>query len=318
MINDEGTISILTATLRDTSSSGIVAPRLVALSAVRRAAWVGLICDLLLTLLKFVGGILGNSRALVADAVHSLTDASTDFAVLFGSRYWSAPADDRHPHGHGRIETLTTVIIGAALVATALGIGWDAANHLVLRSTTLPTGIALIAAIVSIFVKEGLYRWTLAVGRRADSPATVANAWHHRSDALSSIPAAAAVGLAQLRPGWAFVDRIGALVVCLFILHAAYRILRPAVAQLIDEGAPREKQTSLEQLALGVDGVRSAHALRTRYSGSKLLVDLHIEVDPQLSVAEGYIIAQQVRKTLLKGDPDTAEVLVQLEPATDE
>ncbi len=315
MINGEGTFSILTMTLHDPSSSGVFAPQFASLAAVRRAAWVGLACDLSLTLLKLLGGILGNSRALIADAVHSLTDAATDLAVLGGSRYWSAPADDRHPHGHRRIETLTTVVIGVLLAITAIGIGWDATHRLVMGSTTLPTGLALIAALVSIVVKEILYRWTLAVGRRADSPATIANAWHHRSDALSSIPAAAAVGLAQLRPAWAFVDRIGALVVCIFILYAAWRILRPAIAQLIDEGAPEDKQRRLELLALGVDGVLSAHALRTRYSGSKLHVDVHIEVDPDLTVAEGYAIARHVRHTLLDQDSDVAEVLVQLEPA---
>ncbi|MCP4898657.1 MAG: cation transporter [bacterium] len=315
MINDEGTISILTMTLRDPSSSGIFAPQFSALVAVRRAAWVGLVCDVLLTLFKLAGGILGNSRALVADAVHSLTDVSTDVAVLFGSHYWSAPADEKHPHGHRRIETLITVIIGVALAAAGLGIGWDATHRLMLRTTTLPTGLALVAALVAIAVKEFLYRWTLAVGQRADSPATIANAWHHRSDALSSIPAALAVAVTLFRPSWAFVDRVGALAVCLFILHAAWRILRPALAQLIDEGAPMEKRRRLEELAVGVDGVLSAHALRTRYSGPKLHVDVHIEVDPELKISDGYFIAESVRRTLLAEDSEVAEVLVQLEPA---
>jgi cation diffusion facilitator family transporter len=168
--------------------------------------------------------------------------------------------------------------------------------------------------VLSIVVKEGLYRWTATVGRRVRSSATVANAWHHRSDALSSIPAAAAVGVTLIDPEWAVVDRVGAVVVCLLILQASWRILRPAVEELMDRGAPATDRRLIEKLALEVEGVESAHALRTRYVGSALSVDLHVEVDGQLSVEAGHAIASAVRRKLMADGPDVADALVQIEP----
>jgi cation diffusion facilitator family transporter len=177
-----------------------------------------------------------------------------------------------------------------------------------------PTVIALAVAVVSIAVKEVLYRWTANVGRQVRSPALVANAWHHRSDAISSIPAAAAVAVTLIDPEWAVVDRVGAVVVCLLILQASWRILRPALDQLIDAGAPASDRRRIEQLALEVDGVESAHAVRTRYVGSELAVDLHVEVDGGLSVGEGHAIAVAVRRKLLESGPDVTDALVQIEP----
>jgi cation diffusion facilitator family transporter len=281
---------------------------------VRFVAWVGLLGNLLLSAIKAVAGMLGNSHAVVADAAHSLSDVVTDLALIFGSFLWSAPADANHPHGHRRIETLITVLIGLSLAGVALGLGYEAVLGLGSPHHSVPGTIALAAALLSIVCKEALYRWTLRVGRRLDSPALVANAWHHRSDALSSIPVALAVSVALIAPRWALVDRVGAVVVCVFILHAAWRIVRPAVAQLIDVGAPEHDRRALEALALAVPGVRAAHALRTRYTGSKLAVDLHVVVDGELSVADGYEVARLVRAQLLAKGPNVADVLVQVEP----
>ncbi|MCK5375997.1 MAG: cation transporter, partial [Acidobacteria bacterium] len=267
---------------------------------VRRAGWVGLLCNLLLAAAKAAAGVFGHSQAVLADALHSLTDSVTDVAVILGVRYWTAPADEDHPHGHGRIETLVTVIIGFSIGLVAVGMGWQAIRGLRHgEDVRPPAGIALGVALLSIGVKEALYRWTAGVGRTVNSPALVANAWHHRSDAISSIPAALAVAVALLVPGWAFVDRVGAIVVCIFILYAAWRILHPALNQLIDAGAPPEERRRIEELALEVDGVEAAHALRTRYVGAKLAVELHLEVDGGLSVGEGHAIAQAVRRRLL-------------------
>ncbi len=279
-----------------------------------RAAWVGLAVNVLLTIGKFVGGIVGHSQAVIADAVHSFSDLATDIAVIVGVHYWSAPADANHPHGHARIETLVTVGIGLALAAVGIGIGWEALLGLFERDHTAAGFPALAAALVSIISKEILFRWTASVGHRVRSQALVANAWHHRSDALSSVPAALAVGIALIEPQLAFIDHLGAAVVCLFILHAAYRIAAPAVAELADHGAPEEERRALVQLALAVEGVRSAHAIRTRYTGSKLAVDLHVEVDGGLTVAEGYQIAQAVRRELIAHGPEVTDALVQVEP----
>jgi len=282
--------------------------------AVRHAGWVGLVSNLALAAIKMTAGIFGHSHAVVADAVHSLSDMVTDLAVIAGPHFWSKPADDRHQHGHHRIETLITVAIGLFLGGVGLTLAWEAIHRRHTPWDGTPSLVALGAALLSIVVKEALYRWTAAVGRRADSPALIANAWHHRSDALSSVPAALAVAAAVVDPKWAFVDRIGAVVVCGFILFAAWRITVPALAQLVDTGAPQEERRRLEQLALSVDGVRTAHALRTRYVGPKLAVDLHIQVDAGLSVEEGHAIGESVRQTLIESGPKVIDVLVKVEP----
>jgi cation diffusion facilitator family transporter len=275
---------------------------------------VGLVFNLLLAAAKAAAGVLGHSQAVLADAVHSLSDTVTDIAVILGVRFWSAPADENHPHGHGRIETLITVIIGLAVGGVALGMGIDAIRGLRSHSTAPPSTIALVAALFSVAVKEGLFRWTAAVGRDVRSPALVANAWHHRSDAISSVPAAVAVGVSLIAPEWAVVDRVGAVVVCLMILQVSWRILRPALDQLVDAGAPAGDRQRIEELALEVDGVEAAHAVRTRYVGASLAVDLHVEVDGGLSVAEGHGIAVAVRRKLVDEGPNIADALVQIEP----
>jgi len=275
---------------------------------------VGLLCNLSLAAAKAAAGILGHSQAVLADALHSLTDSVTDIAVILGVRYWTAPADEDHPHGHGRIETLITVVIGLAIGAVAIGMGTQAIRGLRHGPELAPSGIALVVALISIAVKEILYRWTARVGREVRSPALVANAWHHRSDAISSIPAAVAVAVTLIDPEWAVVDRVGAVVVCLLILQASWRILRPALDQLIDAGAPAADRRRIEELALKVDGVEAAHAVRTRFVGADLAVDLHVEVDGGLSVAEGHVIAVAVRRKLLEEGPNVNDAVVQIEP----
>ncbi len=259
-------------------------------------------------------GIVGHSHAVVADAVHSLSDVVTDFAVIAGVHFWTKPADEDHPHGHQRIETLVTVVIGLFLAVVAVGLAWDAINGGRYPDGVAPTAIALGAALVSIVFKEVLYRWTAAEGRRLDSPALVANAWHHRSDALSSIPAAIAVAMAVINPRLAFVDRLGALAVCVFILYAAWRIVAPALSQLVDTAAPADERQHLEEIALSVEGVRGAHSLRTRYVGSKLAVDLHVVVDPALSVEQGHSIGEAVKRALIYEGSKVQDVLVKVEP----
>jgi cation diffusion facilitator family transporter len=283
-------------------------------SRVTRVGWIGLLCNLVLAAAKATAGIIGQSQAVLADALHSLSDSVTDIAVILGVQYWTAPADEDHPHGHGRIETLITVAIGLAVGAVAVGMGAQAIRGLRHDPGTVPGGVALVVALVSIVVKEALYRWTARVGREVRSPALEANAWHHRSDAISSIPAAVAVAVALIDPEWAVVDRVGAVVVCLLILQASWRILRPAIDQLIDASAPASDRRRIEELALRVEGVEAAHAVRTRYVGSDLAVDLHVEVDGGLSVGEGHAIAVAVRRKLLEEGPNVTDALVQIEP----
>jgi len=286
------------------------------ISRIRRAGWVGLVVNLVLAAVKLAAGLVGHSQAVVADAIHSVSDIVTDVALIFGVRYWSAPADDRHPHGHRRFETLITVFIGLMVAAAAVGIAWDAVRSFGGPSHP-PSIIALAAALLSIGVKEALYRWTVKMGERTGSPALVANAWHHRTDALSSVPVAIAVSIAMIDHRLAVVDQIGAVVVAVFVLHAAFRIIRPALDELVDAGAPSAHRRELERLALDVEGVRAAHALRTRYIGSELAVDVHVEVDADLSVAEGFAIAREIKRDLMKRGPNVADVVVQIEPHED-
>ena len=283
-------------------------------SEVRRVTLIGLVANVALSALKFEAGILGNSQAVVADAVHSLSDMVTDVAVLVGVKFWSKPPDECHPHGHRRIEFLVTIFIGLLLASVSFGLIYNALSTLHEVQKGPPGAIAFFAAVLSIFIKELLYRWTISKGREIKSTALIANAWHHRSDGLSSVPAAVAVAGAALVPGLAFLDHLGAIVVSMFILQAAWKIVRPSVEQLVDRGAPEEICLGIEQLACATPGVREVHAIRTRHIGSGIEVDLHVLVDPSLSVKEGHRISEEVKRRLIDYVSDVVDVVVHLEP----
>ena len=290
-----------------------------AIRRVRQVTWVGLICNIMLAVGKIAAGTLGHSAAVVADGVHSVSDLMSDVALLVGTLFWDQPPDETHPHGHRRIETLVTAGIGISLGAVGLGMAWTAVNSIQNPVNGAVAPIALYAALASILVKELLYRWSVQHGQLADSPALIANAWHHRSDAFSSVPAVLAVGAGLIDPRFTWVDQVGALVICGFILRAAWRIAHPALQQLIDTGAPPDVRRKVGRLALEVEGVRNAHALRTRYMGRQLVVDLHLEVDENLTVREGFEIAHSVKRHLMAKGPNVGDVIVQVEPEmTDE
>jgi cation diffusion facilitator family transporter len=276
--------------------------------------WVGLGVNAALFVLKLTGGIVGASQAIVADAVHTLSDTSTDIAILVGVRYWLQPPDEGHPHGHRRIETVITTLIGLVLAAVAVGLTYNALATLRERDVTSPGWIAFAAGVLSIFTKELLYRWTFWVGKRIKSSAVVANAWHHRSDAFSSIPAALAVAGAAISRSWWFLDHVGAIVVSLFIVQAAWRIAWPALEQLVDTSASWNDRERIRTIALATDGVKTIHEVRTRHIGSGLEVDLHILVDGNMTVRQGHDISESVKERLLAEGPDVADVVVHLEP----
>lgn len=281
---------------------------------VRRITWLGLFVNVLLAGVKFLVGSLGGSQAVIADAVHSLSDSVTDFAVIFGVKFWSAPPDDNHPYGHRRIESLVTTAIGLALVAVAVGIVFKAL--LAMREPYIVQSgwIAIIGPAVSIVLKEILFRWTIKVGRRVKSSAVIANAWHHRSDAFSSVPALIAVGASVINPNWAFVDHVGALIVSLFILKVSWDILRPSLEELTDGGASESDRQSIKKIASGVTGVEEVHAIRTRKIGPSIYVDLHVLVAPEMSVRRGHDISEEVVRVLITNGPDILDVVVHLEP----
>lgn len=279
-----------------------------------RITWIGFAINVVLTTLKFFAGIAGHSQAAVADAIHSFSDLGTDIAVLFGVRFWSAPADECHPYGHRRIETLITVAIGAALMVVAGGFILDAAEKLHHPPECSPTLIALTGSLLTIFLKEWLFRRTRTVGRRVNSPAVIANAWHHRSDAFSSIPVVIAVSAAAFNPELRFLDQVGALIVAAMIFKAAWDIMKPALAELIDVGATQQDFQQIVAIARSVEGVVSVHKVRTRRSGAGLYVDLHALVDGQMTVCAGHDIATQLQHRLMTDGPSVADVVVHVEP----
>lgn len=280
----------------------------------RQVTWIGLAVNLILFITKFVLGFLGSSQAVIADAFHSLSDIVTDIAILFGIKFWSAPPDECHPYGHKRIETIVTVGIGIVLSIIALGIGYNAL--ILMRKANLkpPTKIAAFGAILSIILKEIIYHWTLAVGTRIKSPALIANAWHHRSDAISSIPVFIAVTVAIFNPNFAFIDLIGALIVSLFILKVSWDIIRPAVSELSEGGASEYDRKKIKSIVMEVDGVKATHAIRTRKFGAGLYVDLHVLVDGEMTVQKGHLVSHEVKNKLLVKGPDILDVVVHIEP----
>jgi len=282
--------------------------------AVRRVTLVGLGVNVVLSIVKLALGLIGHSQAVVADALHTFADVTTDLAVLLGVRYWAAPPDAEHPYGHGRIEAVIAAGIGGVVAFTAAGIGWRAVATLRSPDVASPGGTALAGAVLSIVCKELLYRWTVARGRRIGSIAVTVNAWHHRLDALSSLPAAAAVGLSLVRPSWSFLDHVGAIVVSLICLHAAWSILRPTLGQLTDTAAGRAEVVRIEGIARSVVGVRDVHAVRTRRVGSATHMDIHVLVDPKISVRSGHDIAEAVKRRLLASGLGVADCVVHIEP----
>ena len=281
---------------------------------IRRVTWIGLIVNLFLAGIKLTAGLLGKSQALVADAIHSLTDLTTDIAVIAGSHYWERPPDEDHPYGHKRLETMVTVFIGLMLAAAGLGIGWKAISTLRYNGASPPGWIAFLAALVSIICKEVIYRWTARTGKRLKSAALAANAWHHRTDALSSLPVLAAVGGARVLPSWSFLDRLGAVVVSIFIIHASIKIIRPALSELIDAGAPADTRNKIRKLAHGNENVLQVHDIRTRYVSTSIVADLHIVVQGSLTVRQGHDIADNVKNRILKGIPEILDVIVHIDP----
>ncbi|WP_297058368.1 cation diffusion facilitator family transporter [Thermosulfurimonas sp.] len=275
---------------------------------------IGIGINFFLAALKIAAGWWGHSQAVFADGIHSLSDLATDFLTLFGIRYGSAPPDACHPYGHRRIETLIAVIIGVILGAGALALTGKALYSLVTCSQgkLLPAWV-LLPPTLSLFLKEALYRVTLKVGQRLGSPAVIANALHHRSDALSSIPAIAGPALAAWRPDLTFFDPLASVAVSFFILKAAWEIIHPGVVELCDGVSVGETETIRKEV-LGVPGVKGTHRIRTRKHAGHTLVDLHIQVDPELSVREGHAISERVKRTLLHHHPRIIDVVVHLEP----
>jgi cation diffusion facilitator family transporter len=286
----------------------------VPLKLIRKATWVGSIANVALALLKITIGKITGSQALIADGVHSFSDLVTDTAILIGSRYWTAPADKEHPYGHGRFETLTNIFIGVILAIVGIGIGWDSINSIGNEAKTNPGMLAFGAAIASILVKEILYRWTVIQAKKINSRALHANAWHHRSDALSSLPVAIAVIANYFVPDLHYLDQVAALLVTAMILKAAFEILWPAIMEITEAEADSEIESKIQQYAAENSDIREVHAIRSRRTGSSILLDFHLLVDPEMSVDKAHEITEDFKSHILEQLDEVVDVIIHIEP----
>ncbi len=287
-----------------------------------RVTLIGSAVNAVLIVLKFIAGIFGKSSAMIADAVHSLSDFITDVIVLVFVKIAGKPRDKGHDYGHGKFETFATMIIG--LLLSLAGVGLLANGiELVIKSCnghTLerPTMLALVIAVVSILSKEWLYRFTAAKGREVNSQAVVANAWHHRSDAISS--AGTLVGVAGamfLGDSWRILDPVAAIVVSLFIIKSGYDIMKPSVNELLESSLPEAQETEIRQLVLGVPGIISVHNLRTRRIGNGIAVDMHAKMDGSISLTEAHSRASAAEMAIRGRFGANAIINIHMEPVTD-
>ncbi len=288
----------------------------VRFAASKRVTYVSMSANIFLTVAQLLIGIIGHSQALVADGFHTLSDLVSDFMVLFALKHGAKEADADHPYGHARIETAITVALGIILVLVGAGIGVRAVVRLASgEALVTPAAITLWVAAVTILAKEGLYQYTVRTARRFDSELLRASAWHHRSDALSSVLVFG--GIAGSIAGISYMDALAAISVALFVAKVGIDLGWPAISELIDTGLGPEHLKHLESTILGVDGVQALHMLRTRRVGGRALVDVHIIVDDHISVSEGHYISEAVRTKLIGEIDVVTDVMVHIDPEDD-
>lgn len=284
--------------------------------ASRRVTLVSVVWNLLLTIAQIVIGVIGHSQALVADGLHTLSDFITDFMVLFALKHSRKGADADHPYGHARFETAVTLILGLMLLAVGIGITVSAGLRLYsARTFVIPSAITLWIAVITLFAKEGLYRYTMIIADRFDSNMLRANAWHHRSDALSSFIVAAGIGGSLL--GFGYFDSVAALIVALMVAKVGVDLAWQSLRELVDTGLAQDDLDSIRKTILAVSGVKALHLLRTRRIGGQALADVHIIVDDHVSVSEGHQISETVRQKLIREIAPMADVMVHIDTEED-
>lgn len=280
-----------------------------------RVSLVSIAGNLLLSLLKVLAGIFSHSSAMVSDAVHSASDVFSSVIVIAGVRLSAKASDQEHPYGHERFECVAAIILAVILFFTGLMIGIRAARDIAMAGTSalaVPGVISLAAAVVSIISKEAMYRYTRRYAKRYDSDALMADAWHHRSDALSSV--GALVGIAGARMGLLILDPLASLVICVFILKAARDIFKDAIGKMVDRACSRETEAALRNCAAGQPGVLGVDFLKTRIFGSRIYVDMEIRADGRLSLAQGHLVAEQVHDTIEREFPKVKHIMVHVNP----
>ena len=285
-------------------------------SEIRRLTLIGGVLDLFLGIVKVLVGYIGNSQALIADGIHSLSDLITDILVLVATKQSAQAADEGHPYGHDRIQTLVSLALAGSLGIIAIVIAWDAVIRIVSPESLLQPGFwPLAVAAISVVSKEGYFQYVVRHPSTATSRMLYANAWHSRSDALSSL--AVIVGVGGVLAGFAWADAFAAIVVAGLLLVVAYRIGREGAEELIDSAASPVLNANMRKTILSIEGVRDSHELRTRRMADKVLADVHIRVDPLISVSEGHRIGDEVMDTLKTRFPEVGDVVVHIDPEDD-
>ena len=284
--------------------------------ASRRVTLVSIGANLVLTLAQIVIGVIGNSQALVADGMHTLSDLITDFMVLFALKFGRKAADAEHPYGHGRIETAVTMLLGAILTAVAVGITLRAGMRLGAAEAFITPAVATLwVAVVTLFAKEALFHYTMRVAVRYDSNMLRANAWHHRSDAISSL--IVVVGIGGSLFGFVYLDSVAAIVVAFMVAKVGVDLTWQALRELVDTALAQEDIEAIRRTILTTGGVKALHLLRTRRVGGRALVDVHIIVDERLSVTEGHQISETVRARLMNEITRVADAMVHIDTEED-
>lgn len=281
---------------------------------------VGTSVNALLIVLKLIAGFVGRSSAMVADAVHSLSDFVTDAIVLIFVKIADKPRDRTHEYGHGKYETMATMVIGLILIVTGLALMYNGVEHIIrsLHGEVLPRPrmVALVIALVSIASKEWLYHYTKRIGRQVNSQAVIANAWHHRSDAISSIGTLIGIAGAMFLD-WRILDPLAAVVVSAFIIKSGYDIMHPMVSELLEAALPEAQQSEIVKIVSAVDGIHNVHNLRTRRIGNDIAVDLDVKMNGHLTLAHAHMLASQAEMALKKKYGNGTIVNIHMEPLSE-
>ena len=280
---------------------------------------IGSVVNIVLVAFKFVAGVVGNSAAMIADAAHSLSDLITDVVIIVFVRISNKPVDKCHDYGHGKFETFATLLIGIILLAVALGIAWNGVSAIssVINGKTLqkPGMIAFYGAIITIVSKEILYRYTIIQARKLKSDALTANAWHHRSDGLTSIATAIGIGGAIfLGAQWTILDPLAAIFVSVFIVVMAFKLMKPCVDELMEKSLPDEVENEITAMVESFDGVSDLHNLRTRKIGNNCAIEFHIRMDGQISLNDAHDMVTDIERRLKEHYGQGTYVIIHTEP----
>lgn len=280
-----------------------------------KISMVSIVGNILLSLFKALAGIVANSGAMISDAIHSASDVFSTIVVIIGIRLSGKESDKEHPYGHERMECVAAILLATILAATGLFIGWSAVEKITVQDDSalaVPGILALVAAVVSIAVKEAMFWYTRAGAKKIDSGALMADAWHHRSDALSSI--GALVGIAGARMGYLILDAIASLVICIFIEKAAIDIFKDAINKMVDKACDDETEHEMYECVMKNESVRGVDLLRTRTFGNKIYVDIEIRVDGKLTLWEAHAIAESVHDSVETEFSKVKHIMVHVNP----